>query len=408
MSRTKTTSEPKRRVYQACLPFDDKDAADAVSAKPGAAQDVGPAAVQAVVPCLGPNDPNAYLDAMSYEQLRRHIDELEASPDRRPARIEKLFKAIGVLKRREGLSRPRRVRSDPASVTPPAARPQDVAGPRRLRFGTVLGRVDKTAGAKQVEDLAQRLAEDLSDARSTSMFRRIAGWVRSGEVKSKVVSRAYAPAKRPGVNRPAAVFTWYVFDRSPRVVFETRLRDGERGSASSSSSWSPSPATARGNDHHGGYVHETIASRLPQVSTGSTGRAPSTGHLGYGGGVSRRDAGWLGRRAVPAPSVDRAAVPNARRFVGRRRARAGRRRSWAPTSERRCPPMRRGCRRRPHPARSREQASWERMPRLRCGCAAGPAGPSGSGRQDRSEAARWSRPGTAAAAQASAVVIASM
>jgi hypothetical protein len=232
----KTTSEPPRRVFQACLPFAGNQADDVIassatpaadqglepvvasSAMPAPGQLLGPVVDPAIVPCLDPEDPDAYLDAMSHEQLRRHVDELKASPDRRPAVVERLFKAIGVLKHREGLSRPRRVRSDPASVTPPEARPQDAGGPRRLRFGTVLGRVDKTAGAKQVEDLVQRLAEDLSDARSTSMFRRIAGWVRSGEVKSKVVSRAYALAKRPGVNRPAAVFTCYVFDRSPRVA----------------------------------------------------------------------------------------------------------------------------------------------------------------------------------------------
>jgi hypothetical protein len=180
-------------------------------------QVLGPAADAVIEPCLDPEDPDACLDAMSNEDLRQHVDELKVSRDRRHATVEKLFKAVMVLKHRESLSGPRKTRSDLASVTPPAAKSQHAAAPGRLQFGTVLGRVDKTAGPKLIEDLAQRLAEDLNDPRSIHMFRRIAECVRSGKVKPKVVSRAYALAKRPGVDRPAAVFTWYVFGRSPRI-----------------------------------------------------------------------------------------------------------------------------------------------------------------------------------------------
>ena len=226
MSRSKTASEPKRRVSQACLAFDDEDALDLVPAKsvadrcvdPTAASSASSVADRAIVPCLEPGDPDADLEGLSNEDLRRHIDELGGAPDRRSYAVIRRFKAICVLKHREGLAMPPRTRPDPASVTPPGAKAQDATGRGRLRFGTVLGRVGKTAGPQQVEDLAQRLAEDLGDARSIRMFRRVAGWVRSGDVRPKVVSRAYALARRPGVERPAAVFTWYVFDRSPRVA----------------------------------------------------------------------------------------------------------------------------------------------------------------------------------------------
>jgi hypothetical protein len=172
-----------------------------------------------VEPCLDPDDTDGDLDAMTNVDLRRHIDELKASRDRRPAVVARLFKAIGVLKHREGLSRPPRLlRSDPVAVAPVPTPPRDARTRGRVRFATVLGRVDREAGPKQIEDLARRLAEDLADERSFSTFRRIAEWVRSGEVRPKVVARAYALAKRPGVNRPAALFTWYVFDRSPQAA----------------------------------------------------------------------------------------------------------------------------------------------------------------------------------------------
>ena len=90
MSRGKTASGPKRRVSQACLPFHDESAVDVFAASSsvtlGVARCIELVADQVVERCLDPDDPDAYLDAMSNEQLRRHVDELKVSSDSAPLR----------------------------------------------------------------------------------------------------------------------------------------------------------------------------------------------------------------------------------------------------------------------------------------------------------------------------------
>ena len=64
------------------LPFGDQVAASS-ALSPAADQVVEPEAGRALVPCLDADDPDADLDRLSNQDLRRHVDELKTSRDRR-------------------------------------------------------------------------------------------------------------------------------------------------------------------------------------------------------------------------------------------------------------------------------------------------------------------------------------
>ena len=156
----------------------------------------------------------SYLDAMSDEQLRQYVDELKASSDRRPAVIERLFKAIGVMKNREEQTGPWRRRSDPGPATSTAAmQPTSSREIHRPRFVTVLARVQRTADPDSVEDLACRLARDFGDARSIKTFRTIGNGIRTGRVDPQELSGGLQCRQETG-RRQAGGVVYVVRDRA--------------------------------------------------------------------------------------------------------------------------------------------------------------------------------------------------
>jgi hypothetical protein len=206
MSRDKSERVPLRRPSQACLPFS------------GVRDDdcgvIGPAVVKDPEACPVLEDPDADLDAMSDEDLRQVIFELKASRDQRSDRVFRRLKAILLLRGRGARATSRKVRSDQGSTLAATTTRRAARRPRRPRFVTVLDRVNREGGPKPVDDLARRLADDLHDQESIRTFRRIAEGVRAGELSPQIVEEAYKAARKPGVDRPGALFTWYVLDRS--------------------------------------------------------------------------------------------------------------------------------------------------------------------------------------------------
>jgi len=205
---------PPRRPLQARLRL----SADQGDAATGSAT---PAARPSGVPCLDPGDPDAYLDALSDADLRRHVDELKAAPDRRDV-IVRLLKAIGVLEHRGLLATPRGARCALAEV--PAARPWRSAASARRRLLVLLRRISSGSSPAHAEALAEFLAEDLVDSGSIGRFRTIAGGIRDGLVDPRTVRAAYKAAKKPGVRKPGSLLWSYVAARSPGLARAPAVR----------------------------------------------------------------------------------------------------------------------------------------------------------------------------------------
>ncbi len=214
---------PPRRLLQASLPFDGGD--DAFVAATGPGEDVVPApapADQAVVPCLEPGDPDAYLNGLSNEELRRCIDDLGASSDRRAGAVLRRLKAIVLLRQRGGLACPRWARL--TAVAPSPVKSRDGIGPRKLRCRTVIDNVIKAKGALAAERFAEWLAEDLYDASSIGDFREIARALRIGVLTRELVSKAYRVSRRPGIRNRSACFRKFLWQHWPGAVAQARVR----------------------------------------------------------------------------------------------------------------------------------------------------------------------------------------
>ena len=194
------------------LPFGTDDDAPGSSAPSSADQVDKPADGRAVVPCLDADDPDADLDAMTNAELRRHVDELKTSRDRRHDVVVRMLKGIAVLDHR-GLLRPRGARC--AAVDVPAARPERSRASARRRLVALLQRVHEDGSLAAAEGLAVFLASDLVDSGLIPRFRTIARGVREGLVDPRTVRAGYKACKRPGVNNPGALLWWYVAGRSP-------------------------------------------------------------------------------------------------------------------------------------------------------------------------------------------------
>jgi hypothetical protein len=161
------------------------------------------------------DDPDADLKMLPDEDLRREIDALKASKERPAATTVRLLRAIGILVDR-GLARPRGARRSLADV--PAARPDRSRAVARRRFLALVRRVTPESSPACAEALAEFLAIDFVDSRSIGKFRTIARGLREGIVDPRTVRAAYKAARKPGVERPGALFTWYVLDRSPGLA----------------------------------------------------------------------------------------------------------------------------------------------------------------------------------------------
>ena len=168
---------------------------------------------QVVRPGLDPDDPDADLEAMTDEQLRRHIDELRASADRRSGAVLRRLKAAVLLRERDGAAQPRWVR---AAFAASPSKGKDLDGPRRPQFRTMLAKVTAPdAGPLAVEKFAEWLAVEFWDVSAMTGVAQIARGLRDGVVRREVVAQAYRRAKRPGIRMPSAFFRRYVWDRSP-------------------------------------------------------------------------------------------------------------------------------------------------------------------------------------------------
>jgi hypothetical protein len=215
----------RSRELQGPLPFDVGQADDvsASSAAPAADQCVGPVAASSVsAPADQLVEPGPHADAeavlllaLSDAELDARIASLEACPDRRDEHRRRLWAARVHRGERRNAASPRGARSDQAVLVPPVVKSEGAAGPRRLRFRTVLGRVHKGCGPAAVSALVQRLVEDMAAPGSAGAFRRIACGLRDGLLGSDVVARAYVLAKRPGIRRPGAFLKQYIWERSP-------------------------------------------------------------------------------------------------------------------------------------------------------------------------------------------------
>jgi hypothetical protein len=170
-----------------------------------------------------PADPNADLEGMTDAELRQAIDVMRASirmPSGNPLR---LLRAVVLLRERQGVvmpsdSRPVQMPSLPAVVKRRRARPERSRASARRRFTTLVRRVPGAEGPGPAEALAEFLAIDFVDSNLISKFRSIARGLREGLVDERTVRAAYKAAKSHGVDRPAALFVWYVFRRSPELA----------------------------------------------------------------------------------------------------------------------------------------------------------------------------------------------
>ncbi len=211
----KIDREPARRMRQAGLSFSGDRAVDVFASSSPAGQVAESAAGRAVVPCLDADDLDADLEAMTNEDLRRHVDELKTSPDRRHDVVLRLLKGIAVLDHR-GLLRPRGARRAPVDV--PAFRPERSRASARRRLAALLRRVHEGGSLAAAESLAEFLAVDLVDSGMIPKFRMIARGVRERLVDPRTVRAAYKAAKKPGVNNSGALLWWFVAGRSPGLA----------------------------------------------------------------------------------------------------------------------------------------------------------------------------------------------
>jgi hypothetical protein len=202
------------------LPFGD-EVAPCSSASTPAGQAVVQAVGRVLEPCLDPSDPDADLDGLSNQELREHVQKLKASTDRRPAVIVRLFKGLGVLEHRGLLAS----RTLPAAVEVPTTRPWRSAASARRRFLVLLRRVGSAGSPAHAEALAEFLAMDFVASDFVSNFRTIARGIGDGLVDPLTVRAAYRAAKKPGVQKPAALFVSFVVSRSPGFA---RARAGRR------------------------------------------------------------------------------------------------------------------------------------------------------------------------------------
>lgn len=186
-------------------------------------------------PCLDTEDPDADLDQMSNDELRRHVDELKAGRDRRHDVVIRMLKGIGILDGR-GLIPGRSARCD--LVEAPAARPERSRASARRRFLALVRRVHRSSSPGPAEALAEFLAIDFVHSEWIPKFRVIARAIREGMVDPPTVRAAYKAAKKPGVNRPSAMFVSCVVRHSPGLLEcarRQRARPGRRAHRPSSS-----------------------------------------------------------------------------------------------------------------------------------------------------------------------------
>jgi hypothetical protein len=201
-----------RREPQAFLPFSGVQGS-------GAASSAAHMPDQGAGPRLDPGDPDADLEAMSDEQLLGHLEELKSQP----AAVVRRLKAVVLLRQHGALAEPRWARL--AAVEPSPARSRDAGWPRQVRFRSALDRVTKAGGVLGAERFAEWLAQDLYDASSIAVFRRIARGLKDGDLTRELVSEAYRRSRRPGIRHPSAFFRRYLCNRSPWLIAQGR--DGQ-------------------------------------------------------------------------------------------------------------------------------------------------------------------------------------
>jgi hypothetical protein len=172
---------------------------------------------------MSSDDINADLDSMTEAELRQAIDAMKASRRRPNTNLVRWLKALGLLHERQGVPVLPELRPVPTSAPPAVAKRRRAMSERsrasaRRRFLALLKRINLDAGPKPAEALAEFLAIDFVDSGSIGKFRTIARGIREGRVNPRTVRAAYKAAKKPGVERPGALFTWYVLDRSPGLA----------------------------------------------------------------------------------------------------------------------------------------------------------------------------------------------
>ena len=91
--------------------------------------------------------------------------------------------------------------SPPPKTPPPAPRPSIL---------TLAKRCVDTAGNQALDELADRIAQDLANPDWRAFYRKQAQRVRDGEISPEKIAKAYRQAKCDGVRSPGSVFTCVV------------------------------------------------------------------------------------------------------------------------------------------------------------------------------------------------------
>jgi hypothetical protein len=181
------------------------------------------------VPPSAPDAEEAALRSLDDTALAAHIAALAlalASPMGLSRRIELRMSQIlaqAVLGERRGSQTvdppltPRVPSIEPPRPVAPTSPPPKPDQPPRQRVDTLVDRLRRVAGPAPVEELAQRLAEELADAGSIAWYRQTCGRVQRGELQPAVVWQAYRQARSPTARSPGAVFTTFVLDHGPPV-----------------------------------------------------------------------------------------------------------------------------------------------------------------------------------------------